>query len=42
MVMTTNWEFWAECLEQALEEMDSTDLIIERAQELYNSGDKEH
>lgn len=40
--MTTNWEFWAGCLEQALEEMDGTDLIIERAQELYDSGDKEH
>lgn len=40
--MTTDWKFWAECLEQALEEMDSTDLIIERAQELYSSGDNEH
>lgn len=34
--------FWAGCLEQALDEMDGTGLILERANEIYENGDVEH
>lgn len=30
-------EFWVECLEQAIEEMDSTGLTMTRALELYHA-----
>ena len=34
-------KFWILCLEQAIDEYDS-DVIFDRANELYNNGNSEH
>ncbi len=41
MMSAEELKFWIECLEQAIDACDA-DVIFDRANELYDNGDREH